>query len=42
MKFVIFRPMIEVNSYPTLQDKQNAVKQFLNRMLKSPGGHVLS
>ena len=30
MKFVLLRPKKEMNSYPTLQDKQNTVEQFLN------------
>ena len=31
MKFVLFGPKKEMNSYPTLQDEQNTVAQFLNR-----------
>ena len=30
MKFVIFRPKKEENSYPTLQDEKTAVAKFLN------------
>ena len=31
MKFAIFGPKKETNSYPTLQDEKIAVEQFLNR-----------
>ena len=31
MKFVFFGPKKEMNSYPTLQDEQDTVEQFLNR-----------
>ena len=34
MRFVLFGPKKEMNSYPTLQDEKIAVKKFLNRKVQ--------
>ena len=36
MKFVVFGPKKEMNSYSTLQDEKTAVEQFLNRKAQEP------